>query len=159
MKTPREILLARHRGTEPKLDAIRRGILAKLQQTVSTAERVSAPREARIAGAESSRSDQLAIRVALRVWQELVLPCRRTWAVLAAAWLCLLAAHLSMTNAGSQRSHTSAPAAPDVVQDFKEQRRILAELLQPSVAQPPEPPHHTAQPRTDAPYRRTRQAV
>ena len=33
MKTPREILLERHRDAEPKLDAIRRETLSKLERT------------------------------------------------------------------------------------------------------------------------------
>ena len=33
MKTPREILLARHRATEPKLDALRESVLAGIKTT------------------------------------------------------------------------------------------------------------------------------
>jgi hypothetical protein len=63
MKTPREILLERHRAATPELDAIRRGIVdAKFRRRNLTT----------------------------MIWQELIQPGRRIWSGLAAAWVLIL---------------------------------------------------------------------
>ena len=67
MKTPREILLARHRAAEPKLDAIREAVLAEALNVPAPGQ--PAPRPSR-AGVFS---------VGMTLWRELILPSRRAW--------------------------------------------------------------------------------
>ena len=59
MKTPREILLARHQAANAKLHEIRRAVVADLS-----------PRQTR----------ELEMPFLLKLWRELFWPCRRTWA-------------------------------------------------------------------------------
>ena len=73
MKTARELLLNRHRSIEPKLDALRAKTISELR-----------------GGAKDLQVAPTKISLQLRIWQELILPARRLWLGLAAAW-CLIA--------------------------------------------------------------------
>lgn len=108
MKTPREILLARHQGAEPQLDGIRRAVVADLKP--------SPPCEP-------------GIPFLLKLWRELIWPCRRTWAGLAAAWLAILVFNHSQsesTPAVTAQVHT--PPA-EIRLALREQHRVLEEIL------------------------------
>ncbi len=118
MKTPREILLGRHRQAEPQLDAIRRRVLAALPD-MERAE-ANGPGESQHARIQALLS---------RVWLEIIWPSRRAWASLAALWLGLLAANLEM-----KATSPAAPALPEtsdrqIARGFQERQRQLAELL------------------------------
>lgn len=131
MKTPREILFARHRHAGPKLDEVRRNALATLQ-----------PR----------RSEGLSIGAVLgRAWLELIWPSRRAWAAMAVLWLGVLVANLEMK--ATSRSVPAQRSAPtrELVQAFQAQQRMLAELLPP--AQPPsvQAPRLSPRPRSERP--------
>jgi hypothetical protein len=128
MKTPREILLARHRAIEPKLDVIRR-------EAVTVAADVNRRKtpvgEWAIAAALAN-----VIRVAIR---ELVWPCRRIWAGLAAVWMILFAVNFSM------RDHSPAvagksPPTTETIMAWRQQERLLAELIGPPGPSETEPP-------------------
>jgi hypothetical protein len=124
MKTPRGILLERHRQAEAKLDAVRRNALA----TLPAAEAAGALRAA--------RSGALLLRAALsKAWLELICPCRRAWAGMAALWLALAAANLGMKAAFPTGPALASAPARELGQALEEQRRLLAELLPP--VQPP----------------------
>ncbi len=110
MKTPRELLLQRHQQAEPKLDRLREGVIAGLAKPESKAE--AAP--------------SLICFFARKLWEELVVPSRRIWVGLAAAWMVLLAVNLQMNH--SQRN--SASSVRTVAAAVKEQRQILTELVQ-----------------------------
>ena len=78
MKTPREILLKRHQSANAKLDQLRREVLSTT---------LSHPiRDFRRDGREEK---PLAVRALFVVWRELIWPCRRAWAGMAALWLVL----------------------------------------------------------------------
>lgn len=103
MKTPREILLERHKNSNGKLDAIRQAAVKQLR-----------------GGAHESRrrhvEDAPALWRGLRLcWQELVWPCRRVWLGLAAAWLAMgilrIAEHPGALPAGSASSNLLASQA------------------------------------------------
>jgi hypothetical protein len=125
MKTPREILLARHQDAEPKLDEVRARALASLSQP---------PQQA---------GESFALRMVLAFWRELILPCRRVWGGLAAAWVVIIG--LSLCTGGEPRAMTgkSAPLDPDAATALREQRQILAQLLDatptPAAAHPQAP--------------------
>ena len=140
MKTPREILFERHRQAEPKLDAIRRNVLAKLPESGSADALQPGPGEPPLVGA-----------LLAKVWAELIWPSRWAWAGMAALWLAVLAANLEMK--------ATSPAAPalrsahsrELMQAFAEQRRLLAELVRPVNPPPAAPARPNARPRSERP--------
>jgi len=77
MKTPREILLNQHHAKQPRLDQIRRAAIAQIAKPSGT------------------QVESLPLRALLTLWRELIWPCRRTWAGLAAVWLVLLTLQLA----------------------------------------------------------------
>jgi anti-sigma factor RsiW len=62
-------------------------------------------------------------------WQEVIWPWRRAWAGLAAIWLMIFAGNLSLHDRSPSFSAKSSPASPAVIASFKDQQKILAELL------------------------------
>ena len=120
MKTPREILLERHRQAEGRLDEVRRQVLTGL------------PAARNVEAGEPGRSAEHRLPAALRkIWLELIWPSRRAWAGLAALWLIVLAVNLEMKAAFPVARAAGQVPASEVVQAFAEQRRVLAELLPP----------------------------
>ena len=84
MKTPREILFARHQAAAPKLDAIRREVVARIVPRCNRREAV--------------RKFTFAATVAMfnrDSGSELIWPCRRIWAGLAAVWILIFAFNFS----------------------------------------------------------------
>ena len=78
MKTARELLLKRHRSIEPKLDALRAKTVSALRESAT---------ELPVASAKTS--------LRIRIWQELILPARRLWLGMAAAWCLIVLLHAS----------------------------------------------------------------
>ena len=110
MNTPRDILFARHRDAEPKLDAIRRKVVA--QHCSDTA------REQTAAG----------FGFLTRLWLELVWPCRRIWTGLAVVWVLLFIVNISQRDDSHAISANSSPPA-GMMMAYRGQEKILAELL------------------------------
>jgi hypothetical protein len=135
MKTPREILLERHRAAETKLDAIRENVVATA-----------------VSGADAVRpaAQSFPLRTALMLWRELVLPCRPIWAGVAAVWLVILALHLSTGTSPKMAAGQMAASGPDVLMTLREQKEILAEMTAP-VAPPPVSPPPPARPAVPGP--------
>ena len=79
MKTPREFLLARHAQAEPRLDEVRRNVLAAL--TTMSSE---SPSTAELSPRAASRRSGGASELLRKVWLELIWPSRRAWAEVAA---------------------------------------------------------------------------
>lgn len=94
MKTPREILLQRHREATPKLDAIRESLVSKLNNEETIGAGFPADLGAWLLGGST------------KLWRELFWSCRRTWAGLATVWLGLLVFNALQTG----------PAAPVLAQ-------------------------------------------
>lgn len=116
MKTPREILFQKHHGTEPKLHAIRHEVV------------------------ESMRRPSI-LSWPIRLWCELIWPCRRIWAGLTAVWILILVANLSMQDHSQLATAKSLPA-PEIMMTWRQQERLLAELVGPDemrAAPPPKP--------------------
>jgi hypothetical protein len=132
MKTPREILLARHQDANPNLDEVRRVALTKLTP-------------------HSTRETETLAQFLLKLWRELILPCRRTWAGLAAVWLVVIAFNLS--HAGRSEVATTKSTIPpgEMRLVWQEQRSVLAEIIDQrlslSPAEPPRRPNN--QPRSE----------
>ena len=103
MKTPREILLARHQGMQPKLDAIRRAARAE----------VAAPRQS--------------------VWQEFlqawILPYRPLWAGLAAVWVAVVALRLTTGSGPATATMAQRVPAAEFARLILDDRLLVAEVL------------------------------
>jgi len=146
MKTPREILLARHRAIEPRLDAIRHTVVQELAQTAAHFEKEKFSREAREGREGSFQRDitegrvprvpiissfvirHLSLSQLLKtLWREIISPCRRVWGGLAAAWLVILAVNLAQREPG-QPDLTPA-AAREMAGRLRDQQRLLNELF------------------------------
>ena len=113
MKTPREILLRHHQAVTPKLDEIRRAVVANLKEC------------------PAAREQSLAVAVAFKLWRELVWPCRRTWAGLAATWLVLIVFNLTHAERSQVIAGKSSMPPAEMRLVFQEQQRVLAELIGP----------------------------
>ena len=139
MKTPREILLAQHRAAGPKLDAIRRAVVAdKLNHQDTKAQSWVAV------------FVSWCLRGSNVFWSELILPSRRTWAGLAAAWLLIVAVNVLQREPVTAGKFSSASSAPTMM-SFREQQRWMNELFADrTVATDAEPPKtFSPKPRTE----------
>jgi hypothetical protein len=112
MKTPREILLARHQAAAPKLDAIRQ----------STVAAVCDRRPAKL-----RRSQTTATTIFQTIWLELVLPCRRIWTGLAAVWLLIFIVNISQHDASKVVATKSTTMG--MMTTFRDEQKMLNELL------------------------------
>jgi hypothetical protein len=120
MKTPREILLQQHRQAEPKLDALRQKVLDR-----TLADSGDKTRD------RAQKGPAFPKHLWLTAWHELVRPSRYTWGGIAAAWIILLAMNRTMTEPGRSSERASASDKATVLQCITEERKVLAELLQP----------------------------
>ena len=111
MKTPREILLARHQAAEPKLDAVRDRALAALLLDESTVKR-------------RGPGWLAACREFFRI-------PRAAWGGLAAAWLVIIALNTASrdTVTISSAPVQEAKRSPETLQALREQKRLFAELV------------------------------
>jgi len=128
MKTPRDTLFARHQNAAPKLDAIRREVLS--------AEFV---REGRRAAVPKFRVADTAT-LPLLIWRELIFPCRRIWAGLAAIWILIFVVNFSQRDKSEMMASKTPLPSPDMILVFRQQERLLAELTdqkETPIAEPP----------------------
>ncbi|HNQ72572.1 MAG TPA: hypothetical protein PKN95_03075 [Verrucomicrobiota bacterium] len=134
MKTPRDILFHRHRPADAKLDRIRHQVVAKLSRPVAPLK------------------SNLPWRVLSKLWDELVWPCWRTWAALAAMWLLVLGVNASLRDPGTT-TLANPTRAGGMMLALPEQERLLAELSEPlrtrAAASPQKPTPAAHQPRSD----------
>ena len=139
MKTPRDILLAHHRAAGPKLDAIRRAVVAEKLNNQATKE-----------PSRSLNLVALILHGSKTLWNELILPNRRTWAGLAAAWLLIVAVNVLQREPATAGKFSSASSAPTMM-SFREQQRWMNELFADrTVATDAEPPKtFSPKPRTE----------
>ena len=115
MKTPRELLLERHRSEGSRLDAIRRDVLVAVQPaSAGEPHRQAQPRRA--------ASSLLA----------LLLPFRWHLAGMSAAWL--ITAFLNMDSATEVGiARTDGPSPQQILASLRENRRQITELTGPPV--------------------------
>ena len=125
MKTPRQLFLEHHRSAEPSLDAIRQRVVADLTPHV--------PRPS--------------VGVMTLLWTELILPCRRVWAGLAAVWVVILALDFQMSD-GTPGSGSVESATQALLVVRQEDRRIIEDLIEVR-AQPMPAPTAPQRPRSE----------
>ena len=111
MKTPREILLARHQAAEPKLDALRREVLQNLTPD------------------EQSRGERF--DSFLTSCRELFRLPRWAWSGLAAAWLVIVGLNIAARETAATQTAPTVVAkrSSDTLQALWEQKRLFAELV------------------------------
>jgi hypothetical protein len=132
MKTPREILLHHHRTAMPQLDTLRREVVRQL-----TAR-------------QPSRFTSWVLYFPRDFWCQMIWPARRIWTGLAATWLLLLVANLSLRTGTPQRTAAISSNSYGFVLSVREQEQLLGEFnepLAPKKAERPQP--SLPQPRTD----------
>ena len=123
MKTPREILLGKHEGIEPKLDALRRQFVADVARPTagSPIKREICSREPKIFR-----------------WQEAFIVVRWHLAGLTAMWLLIAVLRAAGGAAETHRMAEHKVAAPrTVILTLKENRRQIQELSGAPVASAP----------------------
>lgn len=110
MKTPRELLLGRHRSIEPKLDSIRASAL-KMVNNEETKKR---------------SFDLVAwfLCCSQAVWRELILPARRVWAGLAAVWLVIVAVNLAEFTHETRQMAKLKPETVELLAAWRQQQRL-----------------------------------
>jgi len=127
MKTPMEILFERHRGATPKIDAVRRTVIAGLADPRGAAE---VP-----AQSESSRSGPASFR-------EFILSMRWHLAGIGAAWIlvALLNRDTSPTPVRDV-AKASKPLARELLTAWRENRRQMLEMMELPVPEQTPPPN------------------
>ena len=133
MKTPRDILLARHRDMEPKLDHARQRAVAGLSG--------------------AARKENFAHRF-LASWREFFHIPRAAWVGLAAVWLVILG-----LNFAARETTASTPSAlraetkrsPETLQALREQKRLVAELVGSLKDMDADVPRFVPRPRSERP--------
>jgi hypothetical protein len=138
MKTPRDILFARHQAAAPKLDAIRRKTLAGLNHQDTKAQSWAANFVSWCLGGSN------------KLWLELVWPCRRIWTGLAAVWILLFIVNFSQRDTVSSVTGKSARSG-EVIMSLQAQQRWMNELLADRSVSPEadRPRNFTPKPRTE----------
>lgn len=128
MKTPRDILFARHQNAVPKLAAIRREVVAGLNHQGTKAQ---------------SRTENLVswcLGGSNKLWLELIWPCRRIWSGLAAIWILIFVVNFSQHDKSEMMARKTPPPSPEMILTFRQQEILLAELIgqnEPQVAERP----------------------
>lgn len=113
MKSPRDILLGRHQSATPELDAIRKGVIAKLPQ----------------ASAREPRS-----------LRELWLSLRWHLTAMSAAWIVAMILNFDPSSGGQAPGPGKSSDARQIWASFRESRRLLLQYTETPAAETPEPP-------------------
>ncbi len=136
MKTPRDILFARHQTAVPKLDAIRQSTVAAVCDRRNFAER---------------RSQTAATTIFQTIWLELVLPCRRIWTGLAAVWILIFIVNIAQRDPADVLARKAPASATEAMFAWRQQERMLAELMATTAPAEAEPRKTTLpRPRTES---------
>jgi hypothetical protein len=138
MKTPRDLLLEKHRAATAALDLVR----MKALETAVRDPHPAGPRRF------TSRASRLPANFISKLGLELLWPCRRIWAGLAAVWVVILGVNASLSDKPRIVAN-NPPPSPEVLMALREQRRVLAELIQTTPVEAVEPPRRGPQPRSE----------
>ena len=150
MKTPRELILARHQSAEAKLKTIRaedlaacarsaaergRDSLSPYNQARTAGDKLSPPLKAELdaaLGPGRQRPPTFGLATAaVRFWREALWPWRRTWLGMAAIWVGILAFGLAARDTPRTASIRPPRPDPEVLAVLRGQKQLLAQLLGP----------------------------
>jgi hypothetical protein len=129
MKTPREILLARHAGAQPELDELSQGVVEKMRRASEPGAVASAPRSVLSINPQPSTINHHArpsVAEAVRTW---LWPSPFAWAGLVAVWLIVLGANGTVGDLRGRSVVALRQTAPTQLEAIREQRRLYAELV------------------------------
>ena len=95
---------------------------------------------------------QISVRasVVMKLWSELVLPCRVVWAGIAAAWLAVLICNYAMKETPKTIATDIEPASEEMMTARRQQQQLLSQLLErpvPIDAEPAQTPRPRSQKR------------
>jgi hypothetical protein len=107
MKTPREVLLQRHQPVTPRLDTIRRKVVADM----------------------TARADHESQPIVARFLREFLLPLRWHLAGMSALWLLAALLNTDRASTAPQTAKASSPSPQVVAAALFENRRQLAEMI------------------------------
>jgi hypothetical protein len=124
MKTPRELLMERHRSIEPRLSAIRQQVLHNLADAESQVRETGMP----------------ATRSRFAGWFEVLRPFRFNLAGLGFACLLIVAFRVATPETSNPVIAKTAAPSGDMLAALQEKRRLYAELIEQSPAHDAEPP-------------------
>ena len=145
MKTPRELLFEKHSGAQPALDQIRRNVLA------NRLEASSRPRSSVFLHVHPW---SVLVRILAKLWAELIVPSRKAWTGVAAAWIFILGFSLALSIDTPAKPAGQLASRPDMILALRHQQEEMAELVQPDTSEtadapsPAEPPRKKPQPRS-----------
>jgi len=103
------------------------------------------------AARDAQRENLLPVRAALVVWRQLIWPCRRVWAGMAALWLVMIAINVLTLDEPLARKKASRTPMVDFWAFLAERERLLVEMGE--AAPPPRPPQPAAASRPRSEYR------
>jgi hypothetical protein len=129
MKSPREILLERHQAADSGLNAVRKTVLANECQV-----------DAGIAVHGTENRSPLPLRIATKIWMELIWPVRRIWAGFAVVWIAMAAWHYGSATTSAGTPISARAASSEVLMVWLEQKTFVSELTgasEPSNTDPP----------------------
>jgi hypothetical protein len=75
-------------------------------------------------------------------WRQLFWPCPQAWAGLAAAWVVILTIGFLSAERSESVAKSAAPSSPQEIMVLKEQKQMLAKLMEPfdqPAGEPPKP--------------------
>jgi hypothetical protein len=131
MKTPRELLLDRHRSANARLDAIRQRV---------------------VSGDIVRHESKAAFGSLIEMCREVFRMPRIAWAGLAAAWLIVIALNIASSDisaAPGAQAGNAPRRSPETLQALREQRRLFAELVGSGAANDAESPRFVPRPRSE----------
>jgi len=73
-------------------------------------------------------------------WHDMIWPCRRIWAGLAAVWVLIFVFNFSQRDKSEILARKTPPPSPEMILAFRQQQRLLAELIGSSETRAAEPP-------------------
>lgn len=139
MKTPREVLLERHRDAQPKLDHLRRAAVTELNHKATKGP------------CSTSALVSWFLLFPKTLWCELFFPSRRIWSGLAAVWILILLINFSLRDPANGVAGKSI-SAPTMAMNWQMQQRWMTELLADRTPGPDfdRPKHNAPKPRSEA---------
>ena len=125
MKTPRDVLLNRHRAVEPKLERMWPSVAVAAHQV--TSEILRQAQDDRHLGLNRWSSG-----VVRMLWQELIVPSRGIWAGVACAWVVIGVLNMAFSEPTTKEvANRAKPPSQEEMRVLIEQRRMLAQLIGP----------------------------
>jgi len=118
MKTPRELILEKHRSIETRLGRIRPEELAALARAA--------------AQPQPMRTGGRLLEVGREFWEQSIWPWRRAWLGMAAAWLVMLLVFAATHDVPRTARVKVRPPSPEMMAALREQRQMMLQMFEPS---------------------------